>query len=275
VNYIGFWAIVSTVGISLIRKKTRPTLMQFVNGFTSGAVQAAGIGVTTAAVGLVLATLTMSGLSVKLVLGIENWSGGNLFLALIMIQVMVVAMGCAGASITAYMIASIFAVPALEKMGVPFVVGHFYAMFISVFAFLTPPIALVSLITAKIAEAPYIKTAKESCKAALAGFLIPYIFIYCPVLLLLPREPVFAIVAVTMSVLLLASFQISFVGYFLADCTLIERGIFFIAAVAGLVSLVQRSLLLAALGAAIFVVAVIVHKVRTAASPGLQMEQSS
>jgi TRAP transporter 4TM/12TM fusion protein len=275
VNYIGFWAIVSTVGISLIRKKTRPTLMQFVNGFTSGAVQAAGIGVTTAAVGLVLATLTMSGLSVKLVLGIENWSGGSLFLALIMIQVLIVAMGCAGASITAYMIASIFAVPALEKMGVPFVIGHFYAMFISVFAFLTPPVALVSLITAKIAEAPYIKTAKESCKAALAGFLIPYIFVFCPVLLLHPREPVFAIVAVTMSLLLLTSFQIAFVGYFVSDCTLIERGIFFVAAVTGLVSLVQRSFLLAAAGAAIFVVAVVVHKVRTGASPGKQVEQPS
>jgi TRAP transporter 4TM/12TM fusion protein len=274
VNYIGFWAIVSTVGISLIRKKTRPTFTQFVNGFTSGAVQAAGIGVTTAAVGLILATLTMSGLSVKLVLGIETWSMGNLLLALVMIQVLIVAMGCAGASITAYMIASIFAVPALEKMGVPFIIGHFYAMFISVFAFLTPPVALVSLITAKIAEAPYIKTATESCKAALAGFLIPYIFVYCPVLLLHPKEPVFAAVAIVISLLSLTSFQISFVGFFVSDCNLLERGIFFASAGIGLVCLVQRSFLLAALSVAVFVVAVVVHKLRVAGSEQLQVEQS-
>jgi TRAP transporter 4TM/12TM fusion protein len=274
VNYIGFWAIVSTVGISLIRKKTRPTFTQFVNGFTSGAAQAAGIGVTTAAVGLVLSTLTMSGLSVKLVLGIETWSGGSLFLALVMIQVLVVAMGCAGASITAYMIASIFAVPALQKMGVPFLVGHFYAMFISVFAFLTPPVALVSLITAKIAGASYMKTAKESCKAALAGFLVPYIFVYCPVLLLQPREPVFAVVAVAISLLLLTGFQISFVGYFKSDCTLMERSVFFVSAALGFISLIHRSFILAAVCAAIFVAGVILHRMRTAAEVRLEPGQA-
>ncbi len=272
VNYIGFWAIVSTVGISLVRKKTRPTFAQFVKGFSSGALQAAGIGVTTAAVGLILSTLTMSGLSVKLVLGIETWSGGSLFLALIMIQILIVAMGCAGASITAYMIASIFAVPALEKMGVPFVIGHFYAMFISVFAFLTPPVALVSLITAKIAEAPYIKTAKESCKAALAGFLTPYIFVYCPVLLLHPREPLFGVVAVLISLLLLTAFQISFVGFLKSDCSLAERAAFFLSACIGFVSLVQRSFLLAAVCLAIFVAGFLVHRMKSARATQLSVE---
>ncbi len=262
VNYIGFWAIVTTVGISLIRKKTRPTFTQFVNGFVSGTVQAAGIGVTTAAVGIILATLTMSGLSVKLVLGIETWSLGSLFLALVLVQVITVAMGCAGASITAYIIVTIFAVPALQKMGVPFDVGHFFAMFISVFAFLTPPVALVSLITAKIAEAPYMKTAKESCKAALAGFFIPYIFVYCPVLLLKPKEPVFAVVAVVTSLLCLASFQFSFVGFLFSDLNLRERGLFFAAALVSLVSLVERSFPLAVVGAAIFVASIVWHRAR-------------
>jgi TRAP transporter 4TM/12TM fusion protein len=263
VNYIGFWAVVVTVGISLIRKKTRPTFTQFVNGFVSGTVQAAGIAVTTAAVGLILATLTMSGLSVKLVIGIESWSHGSLFLALIMIQALLVALGCAGASITAYMIAAIFTVPALQKMGVPFVTGHFYAMFISVFAFLTPPVALVSLITARIAEAPYLKTAKESCKAALAGFLVPYIFVFCPVLLLEPIEPIFAIVAVIISFMILTSFQISFVGYFTSDCSLSERAGFCIAAITGFIALVQRSFTVSAVAAIAFVLMVIWHRIKT------------
>ncbi len=272
VNYIGFWAIVTTVGISLIRKKTRPTLKQFVNGFVSGTVQAAGIGVTTAAVGIILATLTMSGLSVKLVLGIETWSLGSLFLALVLVQVITVAMGCAGASITAYMIVTIFAVPALQKMGVPFDIGHFFAMFISVFAFLTPPVALVSLITAKIAEAPYMKTAKESCKAAVAGFLIPYMFVYCPVLLLKPREPVFAAVAIIASFLCLIGFQISFVGYLFSDLNLRERGIFFLGALVNFISLIQRDFILAAVGAGIMVAAVLWHRARVVSKPRVQLE---
>lgn len=272
VNYIGFWAILTTVGISLIRKKTRPTLKQFVNGFVSGTVQAAGIGVTTAAVGIILATLTMSGLSVKLVLGIETWSLGSLFLALILVQVITVVMGCAGASITAYMIVTIFAVPALQKMGVPFDIGHFFAMYISVFAFLTPPVALVSLITAKIAEAPYMKTAKESCKAAVAGFLIPYIFVFCPVLLLKPLEPVFAVFAVVLSVLCLVGFQISFVGYLFSDLNVRERLVFLVAAIVSFVALVQRDFLLAVAGAAIFTIAVLWHRARASSGSRVQLE---
>ncbi|MDD3845700.1 MAG: TRAP transporter fused permease subunit [Syntrophorhabdaceae bacterium] len=266
VNYIGFWAIVTTVGIALIRKKTRPSLKQFVNGFVSGTIQAAGIGVTTAAVGIILATLTMSGLSVKLVLGIEAWSMGSLLLALILIQIVTVAMGCAGASLTAYMIVTIFAVPALQKMGVPFDVGHFFAMFISVFAFLTPPVALVSLITAKIAEAPYMKTAKESCKAALAGFCVPYIFVFCPVLLLKPLELGFAVVAIMGSLICLVSLQISLVGFLFSDLNLKERGLFFGAGVISFAGLVQRSVTLAAIGAAVFVAVWLWHRMRARTS---------
>ncbi len=265
VNYIGFWAIITTVGISLIRKKTRPSFTQFVNGFVTGTVQAAGIGVTTAAVGIILATLTMSGLSVKLVLGIEAWSLGSVLLALVLVQVITVAMGCAGASLTAYMIVTIFAVPALQKMGVPFDVGHFFAMFISVFAFLTPPVALVSLITAKIAEAPYMKTAKESIKAAIAGFMVPYIFVFCPVILLKPKEPLFAVVAVIASLVCLCSLQVSLVGFLLTDLKVRERGLFFMAAALAFIGLIERSIPFSAIAAALFVAAFLWHRTRTRA----------
>jgi TRAP transporter 4TM/12TM fusion protein len=262
VNYIGFWAIIATVGISLIRKKTRPSLTQFVNGFVQGTIQAAGIGVTTAAVGIILATLTMSGLSVKLVLGIEAWSLGSLLLALVLVQIVTVAMGCAGASLTAYMIVTIFAVPALRKMGVPVDVGHFFAMFISVFAFLTPPVALVSLITAKIAEAPYLKTAKESCKAAVAGFMVPYIFVFCPVLLLKPIEPFFGVIAVVISLICLCSLQISFVGFLRTDLNRWERALFFATAAVGFAGLVQRSITLSVVACVAFAVIFMWHRLR-------------
>ena len=229
INYVGFWAIVITVFVSLIRKKTRPTLTQYINGFMEGARQGAAIGTSMACVGLILSTLSMSGIGVKLITGIEGWSHGSLFLALILIWAISIVHGMGGASITSYIIVSVFTVPALKKMGVPFEQGHFFAMFVSVFAFLTPPVAMVSLIASKIAGGKYIPTAIESTKAALAGFLIPFMFIYCPILLFQPGENMLYECLGLLAVLVLFfSFEVSFVGFYQARCGFHERILFFI-----------------------------------------------
>jgi len=60
-------------------------------------------------------------------------------------------------------------------MGLTFAQGHFYAMFVAVFAFLTPPVAVVALIASRVAKASYIRTSIESTKAALGGFLLPFL----------------------------------------------------------------------------------------------------
>jgi TRAP transporter 4TM/12TM fusion protein len=229
INYVGFWAIIITVVISLIRKKTRPSLTQYINGFVEGARQGAAIGTSVACVGLILSTLSMSGIGVKLITGIEEWSHGSLFLALILIWGISIILGMGGASITSYIIVSVFTVPALKKMGIPFEQGHFFAMFVSVFAFLTPPVAMVSLIASKIAGAKYIPTAIESTKAALAGFLIPFMFIYCPILLFQPSQNIlYECAGLAAVIILFFAFEISFVGYYHNRCTSLERLLFFI-----------------------------------------------
>lgn len=229
VNYVGFWAIIITVAISLIRKKTRPTLAQYVDGFVKGAMQGAAIGTSVACVGLILSTLSMSGIGVKLITGIEEWSHGSLFLALVLIWGISIILGMGGASITSYIIVSVFTVPALKKMGIPFEQGHFFAMFVSVFAFLTPPVAMVSLIASKIAGAKYIPTTIESTKAALAGFLIPFMFIYCPILLFQPSDNIlYEFLGIGAVLLLFFSFEVSFVGYCYRRCGSHERILFFI-----------------------------------------------
>jgi len=223
INFVGFWAIITTIAVSLLRGKTRPSLKTFVNGFVQGTRQAAVIGVSTACVGLILSTLNMSGLGVKMVLGIEAWSHGSLFLALILIAAFSVIMGMGGASITSYIIVSVFTVPALQKMGMTFEQGHFFAMFVAVFAFLTPPVAIVSLIAARVANADYIKSSIESTKAALGGFLLPFIFAYCPLLLWQPNNTVFEALGLVACILLIISFEGFFIGYYLSRSNWPER----------------------------------------------------
>jgi TRAP-type uncharacterized transport system fused permease subunit len=140
-------------------------------------------------------------------------------------------MGCGGPSLTAYFIVSMFATPALMKMGIGFEQSHFFTMFFAVFAFLTPPVALVALIAAKLADAPYIPSAIEATKAAIGGFIIPFMFIYSPILLLQPQEPFGAVLAIVASITCLFALEVGFVGYYLTSCTFGER---FLAAAGGL-----------------------------------------
>lgn len=261
VNYVGFWAIIITVVISLIRKKTRPSFTQFVDGFVEGARQGAAIGTSVACVGLILSTLSMSGIGVKLITGIEEWSHGSLFLALVLIWGISIILGMGGASITSYIIVSVFTVPALKKMGVPFEQGHFFAMFVSVFAFLTPPVAMVSLIASKIAGAKYIPTTIESTKAALAGFLIPFLFIYCPILLFQPSENLlYEWVGLAAIIFLFFALEIAFVGYFFCRCSGLERSAFFISGLLMILFVLIHSYLALGAGLVLFAVLSVVQR---------------
>ena len=222
VMYVAFWAIICSIVISFL-KKDRPTLDQLIQGFVKGARAGAGIGASAACVGLIMATVTMSGLGVKLSSGIQDWSGGHLFPALIIIAVICVVMGCGGPSLTAYFIVSMFAVPALRKMGIGFEQAHFFTMFFAVFAFLTPPVAIVALIAAKLAGASYIKSAFEATKAAIGGFIIPFMFVYCPVMLMQPQDPLSAGVGLLSGILCMFVLEVAFVGYFMTNCSALER----------------------------------------------------
>ena len=228
--YVAYWAIITVVLVSLIRKQTRPRISEYIDGFVQGAKIGARVAAICCCVGLIMATLTMSGLGVKLSSGIEAWSGGHLLWSLMIVGAICVVMGLGGASFTAYVIASIFAVPALMKMGVGFEQAHFFTMFVTVFAYLTPPIAIAALIAAQMAGASYMKTAVEAVKIAIAGFLIPFMFVYCPVLILQQQEAAAAATGVIASICTLVACQVAFVGYYLVDCRPWERGLIIIAA---------------------------------------------
>jgi TRAP transporter 4TM/12TM fusion protein len=231
VMFVGFWAILTAIAIAYLGG-AKPSLAMVVQGFVQGAKAGAAIGASAACVGLIMTTFNMSGLGVKLSSGIQAWSGGHLSLALLIVAAVSIVLGMGGASLTSYFIVSIFAVPALQKMGVPFAQAHFFTMFFAVFAFLTPPVALVSMIAAKLANASYTRTAIESTKVAIGGFIIPFLFIYSPTLLLSPKDPVHATVSILAVIGCLLGLQIAFVGYYLTRCGVIERGLALIWAVA-------------------------------------------
>jgi TRAP transporter 4TM/12TM fusion protein len=253
VMFVSFWAITSAIVLSLVRKETRPSFGTLINGITRGAIAGAQIGVMCACVGLIVTTFTMTGLGVEMTSGIQTWSGGNLFIALVIISSICIAMGMMGITLTAYLIVSMFAVPALMKMGVDLVPAHFFVLFVSVFAFVTPPIAIGALVASRLAGGTYLKTAIEACKINGANFVLPLLFVYCPFILLQPQDLPELLGGIVATLIIMTTVPIGVVGYFRVKLGMVERMLSFIVAVISILYTVFQNYLF--LGGAIVIFA--------------------
>lgn len=228
VMFVSFWAITSAIVLSLFRRETRPSLGTLIKGLTQGAIAGAQIAAMVACVGLIITTFTMTGLGVEMSSGIGIWSGGNLFIALVIISSIVIVMGMMGITLTAYLIVAMFAAPALMKMGVGLLEAHFFVMFVSVFAFVTPPVALGALVASRLAGSGYVKTAIEACKVNGANFILPLLFIYCPIMLLRPQELSQAMAGIVATLIIMITIPIGVVGYLWKELSFIQRALFFV-----------------------------------------------
>jgi len=228
--FVAFWAVVSTIILALVRKDKRPSLGKFIEGFKHGAIGGSGIAAMIGTTGLIYSTFTYSGIGIKLAAGIYHWSGGMLIPALLIIGCLGILFGMAGVGVAGYIILAIFGVSALDKMGVGLAQAHFFMMYVASFAFITPPVAPGAVIASKVAAASYMKTAVEATKVAFAGFLLPYMFVFAPVLLLMPQDPLISVLSLAAAVMGIVAFQVAFVGHYLEPCHFAERFLFILSA---------------------------------------------
>jgi len=252
-QYCVFWAMVVLVALSSIRRKTRPSLGQWLQGFVSGAVTGAQIGVSVACIGTMIGVVVTTGLGIKIAAAVGSWSGGHLAVALVITMLVAILLGMGVPTFTAYVLVAIIAAPVLVKMGLSMVIAHFFVFYFACFSFVTPPIAIGALIAARLAKASYTKTALEATKAAIAGFVLPYAMISFPVLTLGSTE---THLILTGSVALLGgllALEIALVGQFFTRLHLGARTLFFVLGVLFVGFVIVQDYVLLVLGAALSV----------------------
>lgn len=231
-SYTIFWTIVSLVVLSLLCKEGRPTLGQWVEGLIAGAKLGAELGVTCALLGLVLTSCTLTGLGLKLPGVVESLSGGNMAIALILTALVALILGCGLPSTAVYILVAIAAVPCLLRMGLPLLSAHFFAFYFGVMSFITPPVAIGALVAAKLAGANFFRTGLEAIKAALGGFIVPFLIICMPVFLLEPQEGTILgiVVGIIASVVILTAIEFALCNHYLLPLNIAERLILIISA---------------------------------------------
>jgi len=166
----------------------RTTLQACVDALADGARQALPVGLACAVVGIVIGTMTLTGLGTI----VGNWmisiGKDNLFLALVLTMVFSIILGMGIPTIPNYIITSSLAAPILLKLGVPLIVSHMFVFYFGIMADLTPPVALAAFAAAPMARTSGLKIGIQAVKIALPGFIIPYMAVYDPTLMLQPVD---------------------------------------------------------------------------------------
>ncbi len=167
----------------------RRTLILCRDSLAEGAATALPVGVACALVGVIIGTLTLTGAATTFGQFIVSVGQSSLFLSLILTMVTCIVLGMGIPTIPNYIITSSIAGPALLHLGVPLIVSHMFVFYFGILADLTPPVALACFAAAPIARESGLKISFEAIKVAAAGFVIPYMAVYTPALMLQDGGP--------------------------------------------------------------------------------------
>lgn len=174
---------------NLIYSGGRKTIWQVIESLAEGAKTALPVGVACALVGVIIGTMTLTGAANTFGLYIVSVGQNSLILSLILTMITCIVLGMGIPTIPNYIITSTIAAPALLELGVPLIVSHMFVFYFGILADLTPPVALACFAAAPIAKENGLKISFEALKVAAAGFVIPYMAVYTPALMLQDGGP--------------------------------------------------------------------------------------
>ena len=162
----------------------RATLRLAVDALADGARHALPVGIACALVGVIIGVLTLTGAATTFANAIIALGRDSLLLSLVLTMLVCLLLGMGIPTIPNYIITSSLAAPALLELGVPLVVSHMFVFYFGILADLTPPVALAAFAAAPIAGVSGMKIGVQAVRVAIAGFVVPYMAVYAPELML-------------------------------------------------------------------------------------------
>jgi TRAP transporter 4TM/12TM fusion protein len=162
----------------------RESLQIGIQAMADGARHAIPVGVACALVGVIIGVLTLTGAATTFANFIISMGKDSLLLSLALTMLVCLLLGMGIPTIPNYIITSSLAAPALLTLGVPLVVSHMFVFYFGILADLTPPVALAAFAAAPIARASGMRIGVQAVRIAIAGFVVPYMAVYAPELML-------------------------------------------------------------------------------------------
>ncbi len=177
--------IVATILVAALKKSTRMSFKDICDAFADGASQTVAVAIACACVGIIIGVTSKTGFGLTMANTIITLGGKSLVITLIFTMITCMILGMGVPSIPAYIITATVAAPALAKLGIPVIAAHMFSFYYAMFANLTPPVALAAFAAAGVSGGDPMKTGFAAVKLAIAGFIVPFMFVYSPQLLLI------------------------------------------------------------------------------------------
>lgn len=226
------YGIYSSILVGMVRKETRMNLKSLLEALEAGAKGALGVAIACACAGIIVGTVTLTGLGLKMGNGLVALAGGKLLPTLVLTMISSLILGMGAPTTANYIITSTIAAPALLKLGVNVLTAHMFVFYFGIIADITPPVALAAFAGSAIAKSDPIKTGVNASKLAIAAFLIPYIFVINPQLLLINTTGLEIIQITITSLIGMFGIGIAMEGYIMGKVNIIFRAAFLLGGLA-------------------------------------------
>ncbi len=224
----------SCLPVALLRSSTRAGLgwRSVLDALQGGARDALSVAMACACAGIVIGVISLTGLGISFTQFVIALSQNSLLLALVLTGVAGIVLGMGMPTTPAYIVMVSLLVPALIKLGVATPAAHMFALYFAVLSAITPPVALAVFAAAGLAKANMWESGWQAVRIGAAGFIVPFMFVYEPALLMIGpwTEVLSAVVSASVGCVILAA---GLYGYLLHECSAWQR-----------VALVAASLLL-------------------------------
>jgi TRAP transporter 4TM/12TM fusion protein len=184
VDLCGLAATATVVGLSAAFPWTRPSLSKLKQIVVDGGKEGLSVTVSCAAIGIIIGAVAGTGLGVKISQAIVAMGSDYLVLALVMAAVCSILLGMGLPTAASYLMVIAIAGPAIIKLNVSALATHLFVFYFAVMSAITPPVALAVFAAAAIAQVPVISIALISMRLCLVAFILPFMWIYHPELML-------------------------------------------------------------------------------------------
>ncbi|NLN17297.1 MAG: TRAP transporter permease [Firmicutes bacterium] len=251
-HFTAFWCIIATFLVTLVRKETRMTPEKVFKALASGATGAVIIATSCAIAGVIIGVVSLTGLGVKFTSMVLSFAGGRLPVALFLTMIASLVLGMGVPTTAAYVMVAALAVPAIVQMGVNRLAAHLFAFYFACISTITPPVATSAYAAAGIAKSDPIETGFLASKLGVTAFIVPYMFVYGPELLLM-GEPLAVVRVVISSLIGVVALAGGLQGWLLGKCQLWER----VLLVASALMLIEHNVITDIIGLAVLILVIL------------------
>ncbi|MBM4338475.1 MAG: TRAP transporter permease [Deltaproteobacteria bacterium] len=196
----GFWATVVTFAITFFKKETRMGGKKLLDTLADGAIKATQVAAVCACAGIIIGIVALTGVGLKISSIMIDLGGVSILLSLFIAMCISLILGMGLPTTAAYIICAAIVAPSLIKLGLPPLGAHLFIFYFSCLSAITPPVAVAAYVAAGIARANPVKVGFTAVRLGIVAFIVPYMFVYGPALLL--KGDLFSVIWATLTAII-------------------------------------------------------------------------